>query len=103
MDMGVLKQCLRDEAAGNRGSASVSLRGHNTNKGTKGTEYSSPAKEKEASKSAGKSQKGTAKLQTPHGLIMSCIVRYNLVQKHNIQINNVNLFTAVLKILRAEI
>jgi hypothetical protein len=90
MDMGVLKQCLRDEAATSGGEdhnvgVSVSGHGHNhqishqgTGKGFRGTEYGSPSTEKDRKLSGG-SQKVTAKLQTPHSLIMSCVIRSVLV------------------------
>jgi hypothetical protein len=88
MDMGVLKQCLRDEAAVSGGinrSVCVSVSGHGhshhayhqgSGKGSKGTEYASPSSEKEPHKFSGGSHKGTAKLQTPHSLIMSCVIRF---------------------------
>ncbi|XP_069694360.1 protein unc-80 homolog isoform X2 [Periplaneta americana] len=64
MDMGVLKQCLRDEA-----TTSGSHQG--SNKTSRGGEHSSPSNEKETS-----SHKGH---QTPHSLVMSCVIR---VLKH---------------------
>ena len=90
MDMGVLKQCLRDEAAVsggvNRGvCVSVSGHGHNhhmyhqgSGKGSRGAEYASPSSERETHKFSIGSHKGTAKLQTPHSLVMSCVIRFVL-------------------------
>jgi hypothetical protein len=88
MDMGVLKQCLRDEAASSGGvnrsvCVSGSGYGHNhhlyhqgSGKGSKGTEYASPSSEKETHKLYGGSHKGTVKLQSSHSLIMSCVIRF---------------------------
>jgi len=88
MDMGVLKQCLRDEAAISGGvnrsvCVSMSAHGHNhhmyhqgSGKGSRGAEYASPSSERETHKFSGGSHKGTAKLQTPHSLIMSCVIRF---------------------------
>ncbi|XP_021940294.1 protein unc-80 homolog isoform X4 [Zootermopsis nevadensis] len=90
MDMGVLKQCLRDEAAASGGEnhnvgGSLYAHGHGhhvsqqgSGKRPKGTEYVSPSAEKGRKLSCG-SHKGIAKLQTPHSLIMSCVIR---VLKH---------------------
>lgn len=88
MDMGILKQCLRDEvsssgAVNHNVCVLVSGHGHSnhishhgTCKESKETEYVSPSTEKEPSKFSGGSQKGTARLQTPHSLIMSCVIRF---------------------------
>jgi hypothetical protein len=87
MDMGVLKQCLRDEAATSGGEnhnvgVSASSHGHSQHishqsscKRPKETEYGSPSTEK-GRKLSSASHKGNAKLQTPHSLIMSCIIRF---------------------------
>jgi len=88
MDMGVLKQCLRDEVAASGGvnhSVCVSVSGHahihhishqSSDKGSKETEHGSPCAEKEPNKPSSGSHKGNSKLQTPHSLIMSCVIRF---------------------------
>lgn len=88
MDMGILKQCLRDEVSSSGGvnrnvCVLVSGHGHSNHishhgscKESKETEYVSPSTEKEPSKLSGGSQKGAARLQTPHSLIMSCVIRF---------------------------
>jgi hypothetical protein len=91
LDMGILKQCLRDEVSASGGvnhSVSILVSGHGHSnhishqgscKESKETEYVSPSTEKEPSKISGGSQKGTSRLQTPHSLIMSCVIRFVLL------------------------
>jgi hypothetical protein len=91
LDMGILKQCLRDEVSSSGGvnhSVSVLVSGHGHGnhishqgscKESKEAEYVSPSTEKEPSKISGGSQKGTSRLQTPHSLIMSCVIRFVLL------------------------
>jgi hypothetical protein len=105
MDMGVLKQCLRDEAGVSGGvnrSACVSVSGHGHNhhmchqgsgKGSRGAEYASPCSEREPHKFSGGSHKGTAKLQTPHTLIMSCVIRYVFIILHALMCEYAEQFT----------
>ncbi|KAG8225921.1 hypothetical protein J437_LFUL005957 [Ladona fulva] len=78
MDMGVLKQCLREEAAGSKAGGQQEVPGNTAWMDGGETSTSVPVDEKKGSK-APKEGKSSSDHNSSHSLIMNCVVR---VLKH---------------------